>query len=264
MQAFIKDETKCEVFGYIFQHLKLFSQNINLRFCEDKLYVQGMDGAHVSIFELKINSSWFDKYQVDKDTVVGVNSNIIFKILNTRSQNQTIALSVEGDNFEVDLVEVDLENDKKNDFNKYFKVPTIEIDCETLEIPDAEYELNMTINSKKFKSIVDQLATFGDVIAITNSNETIHLKSESDEEGAMKIDVNLNDLEGYEFEEDIKIDATYSAKYIQNMTQFLKISKNVQILITNNMPIQISYHIDGDTSEENYIRFFLAPKIQDD
>ena len=53
------------------------------------------------------------------------------------------------------------------------------------------------MNSKKFKSIVDQLATFCDVIHITNTNEMIHLKSESQEEGSMDIEIDLNELEGY-------------------------------------------------------------------
>ena len=66
-------------FVHIFQHLKLFSNNVNLRFDEDKLYVQGMDGSHVSVFELNITSSWFDEYTIEKDNVIGINSNILFK-----------------------------------------------------------------------------------------------------------------------------------------------------------------------------------------
>lgn len=261
MKVIVKDDNKCDIFVHIFQHLKLFSNNVNLRFDEDKLYVQGMDGSHVSVFELNITSSWFDEYNIEQNNVIGINSNILFKILNTRSQNQTICLRIEDDTFEVDL---ENSENKKDDFNKYFKVPTIEIDSETLQISESENDLNLTMNSKKFKSIVDQLATFGDVIHITNTNEMIHLKSESQEEGSMDIEIDLNELEGYEFAEDTEINASYSSRYIQNMTQFVKISKNVQILVTNDNPIQISYHIDGEKSDENYIRFFLAPKIQDD
>ena len=165
---------------------------------------------------------------------------------------------------EDDIFEVDLENseNKKDDFNKYFKkVPTIEIDSETLQIPDSENDLDLTINPK-FKSIVDQLATFGDVIQITNTNEMIHLKSESQEEGSMDIEIDLNELEGYEFAEDTEINASYSSKYIQNMTQFVKISKNVKILLQ--MINQFRFHtIDGEKSMK-IILDSLAPKIQDD
>lgn len=260
MQVTIRDDNKCDSFVHIFQHLKLFSQNVNLRFDEDKLFVQGMDGSHVSVFELKISSSWFDEYKVTKSEVIGINSNILFKILNTRAMNQIICLKINDDIFEVDLENGE---NKKDDFNKYFKVPTIDMDSETLTIPESEYDLNLTMNSKKFKSIIDQLSSFGDSLDITNTNEMIHAKSESPEEGSMNIEIDLNELEGYEFSEDTQINASYSIKYIQNMTQFVKISKNVQIFITNDMPIQISYSID-DSESENYIRFFLAPKIQDD
>ena len=72
LKFYVKDDNKCDIFVHIFQHLKLFSNNVNLRFDEDKLYVQGMDGSHVSVFELNITSSWFDEYNIEqnKDAII--------------------------------------------------------------------------------------------------------------------------------------------------------------------------------------------------
>jgi hypothetical protein len=35
----LKDNNKCEVFSTIFQHMKLFSDNINIHFKDDRLSV---------------------------------------------------------------------------------------------------------------------------------------------------------------------------------------------------------------------------------
>ena len=79
MKILINDEQKCIDFVNVFQHLKLFSANINLQISSERFYIQGMDASHVSIYELNMLSSWFNNYNVEKDTVIGVNSGILFR-----------------------------------------------------------------------------------------------------------------------------------------------------------------------------------------
>ena len=257
MLVSLTDNSKCEVFVNIFQHLKLFSVNINLYFKEEKLYIQGMDSSHVSIFELNIEKSWFDVYEITEDSVIGVNSTILFRIMNTRTFGQVISIHNENDSLELDLIN---KEENKEDFNKYFKIPMMDVDEDMMEIPETDYDVDMTMSSKKFKSLVDQLSNFSDTLDIIYSDEKIYLNSESIEEGCMKIEIKLDDLEGCEVTEDVSLSLSFATRYIQNMTQFLKISKDVQIEVMNDTPLRITYKI----CDNNYIRFFLAPKIKDD
>ena len=256
----IKDSTKCETFVNIFQHLKLFSQNVNLTFREDELFMQGMDSSHVSIFELKIASNWFDIFEVSESIVIGINSSTLFRIMNTRTSSQIIHLDIRDDDFYVELKN---EEDKKDDFNKYFKIPLMDIDSEIMQIPDTEYDLNMGMASKKFKTLIDQLGEFGDTIDVIYSDDNIYLKSTSIEEGEMKTEIKLDDLEECEVTEDMALLASFATKYLKNMTQFQKIANNIKISISNDIPIKISYIINDKDPENNYLSFFLAPKLQD-
>lgn len=259
MKIHIKDDQKCSDFVNVFQHLKLFSVNINLHISQEKLYIQGMDSSHVSIYELNLLSSWFDEYDVTEDTIIGLNSGILFKILNARGEGQTINMHMEGESFEIDL---HTEQENSDSFNKYFRIPMVDNDEEMMQIPESDYQLNVSMASKKFKSVVDQLSGFGDTIDIIYKEDKIFLKTESTEMGEMKIEINLDDLEDCEVEEDLNMRKSFATRYIQMFTQFLKISKNIYLSFHSDLPLKVVYNMDGG-DDNNYLRFYLAPKISD-
>ena len=76
MKVQISNLAKAETFSTIFQNMKLFSENINLVFTDDKMFVQAIDSGRVSVLELNIPSAWFDLYD-QTTTTIGVNS-VIF------------------------------------------------------------------------------------------------------------------------------------------------------------------------------------------
>ena len=68
MEILINNTTNGEIFTTLFQHMKLFTENVNVYFREDELFIQGMDRSHVSIFEIKLPKDWFDKYELSTET----------------------------------------------------------------------------------------------------------------------------------------------------------------------------------------------------
>ena len=52
MNILINDTTKADIFSSLFQHIKLFTEQVNITFNKDKLYLQTMDSSRVSIFEM--------------------------------------------------------------------------------------------------------------------------------------------------------------------------------------------------------------------
>ena len=88
MNILINDTTKADIFSSLFQHIKLFTEQVNITFNKEKLYLQTMDSSRVSIFEMHLPEKWFDEFKLDNDisVVIGVNANILFKVLNTRDK----------------------------------------------------------------------------------------------------------------------------------------------------------------------------------
>lgn len=256
MKLIIKNNDKAEQFVNIFQNIKLFCDTFNVEITKDAFYIQGMDSSHVSIFEIYLHSSWFDSYELDKDTTIGLTSAIFPKILTAWSLDHSIMLSM-SDEDHLD-VSFEKDEDKKSLYNKYFEIPLINIDTDRLEIPDQEYTLDIEFDSKKFKRLIDELALIGEQVNITCDENEINAKSSS-LEGNMKINIPFDDIESYSIEENETIDITFSLKFLKNMCVYSKLSSIALIYITNGLPLQLKYSL-GD---ESYARFYVAPTIDD-
>ena len=255
MRIEIHDKKKCELFITIFNHIKSFNENINIDVQSDKLFIQGMDHSHVSIFELYLYSDWFDEYsQTDKNQLFGINVTILNKILKTMSENHKIVLFNDSD----DKLNIEFISEEKGEFNKYFQLPLMDIETDTMEIPETEYTVDIIINSKKLKTSIDELAHFDDTIRISCKDELVDLSCDSTE-GSMKISFTSDDIEELGIIENESIQCSFAIKYISLMCNFYKLSEECILNISEDIPMQFRYNI----TETSFIRFFLAPKIDD-
>lgn len=96
MEIQILSLTKVEQFCLLFQHLKAFTEFVNIQFLPDKLFIQGLDSAHVSMFMVSIPSTWFDTYTLTRGeqqpVTLGVNVHILCKILTSRERTQKMRI----------------------------------------------------------------------------------------------------------------------------------------------------------------------------
>jgi len=251
----ITEKTKKDIFISLFQLLKAASTSITIIFLEDHAYIQGMDSSHVCLFDARIYNVWFDKYEIQGDDLknICVNSQILYNILSMSQEQDYITLHYEG---AADSIEIDLTN-AKGEFNKYFKVPLIDMESDLLEIPNVDYDVEFSIKAKKMNELISQLATFGDVIDIKCSEDKIDLISKGDG-GEMLVNIPINDLSEFSISEGQIIDISYSLNYINKMCITTKLSSEIEMSISDNMPLRIKYDLGNNSS----VIFFLAPKVE--
>ena len=106
------------------KYLTQFTQSVSIR-CgkegddqEERLYIQGMDSAHVSLFELKLVDSWFDVFEVPQAVVFSLDIKLLAGILCFRDKEQNIKLELDddGDKLYIGLISED-------SLNKEFEIP---------------------------------------------------------------------------------------------------------------------------------------------
>ena len=255
MRFEINDKRKCELFINIFNNLKKFTDTISLIFDEERLYIQGMDASHVCIYELSLDKSWFCVWNVEHSSEFGICLTIFNKILHTWSDKQSLLIYSEDN----DKLDIEFTSDVKGEFNKFFQLPLMDIETEHLCVPEMEYQADIEIESKKLKDIIDDLACFNDTINFKCDETELSIDANSSE-GSMKVVITMDDIEMLAVEEGKTIEARFSIRYIGEMCQFYKLSKNCTIHTSEDIPIQIKYEID----ETSFIRFYLAPKISED
>ena len=269
MKLVITDARKVSQFSSILKNLKNFSIDIEIHVDGERLYAQGMDSSHCCLFELELLSDWFSEYDCLDPVRLGVNCELLAKIFNCLGDNQNIQLDYTRD---TDSLFITLSpKDGETGIVKEFKLPLMNIESQLMEIPDTEYTADIHMISGDFTDLVNQLGMFGNELQVKCGDE-LRLTGKG-ELGSMDAVIKEDDILYYAIEEDEKLDLNFSSLYINMMVAFGKLNKKVQIHISDAMPMKIQYGLDtfmdkeDDDEEEdkdkNYIRFFLAPKIDD-
>ena len=258
MKLVINDLIKAEKFTLLFQNLKAQAENINIDFLDERMYIQGMDTSHVSLFEISIDKSWFDSYEILTEdlSVIGINNISIHKVLNTRFPNQTIELSYSG---EPDYLEIDFTSEIKEEYNKSFQIPIMDIDMEKMHIPEIEYDADLEITTATLSKMIDEFAIFDEKIFVTLGNDIITLKAGSSF-GNMTVSLSIDDVEEYAVEPDSNATISYSIKHFQQICGYHKLTKIVKMGFSDSNPMMVSYELD----EGSCVKFYLAPSISDE
>ena len=259
MNILINNADKADIFAGLFQHIKLFTEHINIMFESERMYLQAMDSSRVSVFEIELPNYWFDKYELSQNISIGINATILFKVLNARDKRQTVSLTYKEDIG--DILYIDFNSENKEIFNKQFEIPLMEIECEMMGIPDIESQADFTLNSISFASIIGQLQMFGDTLQFNCSEEEITLCSTSQETGKMTVNISMEDIDSFAINDGETVNLSFSLSYLHNICMYAKMAKDVEIKLTREYPMKLTYLL-GD--EKSKITFYLAPKINDD
>ena len=259
-QLTINDVSKADAFALIFQHMKLFTDQVLLMFSAEKLFIQAMDNAHVCVFEVALDAAWFTSYQFEENQSgisIGLLSSILFRILSARDKGQL--LEIRYDNDEDDKLFIHFTGDNPSVFDKQFEMPLMDIDMELLDIPTLEYTAEFVLASANFANIINQMKMFGDNMDFQCSEEQIALSSNSLDTGKMSVQIKIDDLTEFSINEWETVSLSFSLAYMHHICMYNKIAKQVEIKLTNEFPMKMTYSL----GENAYLMFYLAPKMAD-
>ena len=259
MKLSIVDKPKKDIFISLFQLLKSCSSIINIIFNENDMYIQGMDKSHVCLFDIKILSEWFSKYEKPNNDTnsISIDSQFFHNIISMTQDHHSINIHYDLD---PDSINIDLINEKntKGDFNKYFKLPLADLEYDVLTIQNVDYDAEFSMNAKKINEVTAQLLIFGDVMNVKCSEEKIDLIS-TGMGGEMLVNIPIDDLSEYSIAEGDVIDLSYSLNYIHKMCLTTKLANEIEFSISAKYPMRIKYNLEHNS----YITFYIAPKIMD-
>jgi len=259
MKLTLNIKHKIDVLVAIFQLLKNCSNVIKLEFNMDKLFIQGMDKSHVCLFNINISSKWFTTYETSETISVVIDSNSFHTILSRSQENNTLVLMFDNSQEHVDihlLINPEKNDNQKNEFNRYFQIPILDLEQDALTVPEIEYDADFSLKTKQLCELTSQLILFGEILEISCSEDGIHLNT-SGEHGKMTVTIPIDDLNEFTISEGETLELSYSLNYIHKMCLTTKLSKDIDISISNDYPIRMKY----DLGEESYVVFFVAPKM---
>ena len=260
------DKSKLNIFCGILSNTKNLSEFITFKISQDNLWSQGLTMDHCVVYEYDFKSCWFEFYEVNEtdNTTFSLSTEILSKIINTKQPSQYLVIKYENDD---DHISISFKNIKtklnKNEFPKEFTLPLIDIDYESLTIPETEYSAEFSISSKIFDAINNQLSIFNDSLTIYCDENNIRFQSKG-HDGSIEInlyDDNVDYISQYAIEEDLKLDLDFSIKHFNTLCKFIQISNEIYMYFSDNYPMRFEYKFEDPNIS---INFYLAPKIKDE
>lgn len=147
-----------------------------------------MDGSHVALVSLNLSMEGFEHYRADTNMVLGVNVNLLSKVMKLADPQDSITLSADDNATHLKLV---FEN-PKTERTTEFTMNLIQLDNEHLAIPETEYSSVVSINSGEFTKICKELYSLNETMTITTSPEFVQFSVES-EVGSGSIKIGASD-----------------------------------------------------------------------
>ena len=145
----------------------------------------------------------------------------------------------------------------------------MDIQGDSLSIPDTEYVATVKIPSAQFQKICRDLTVMGDTITIEATKEGIHFSANGDL-GSGKVTLRPTTAIDSKPEESVSVTASESVKmafavrYLNFFTKATSLSSHVTLSMSPEVPVVVEYSIGSGGSNLGYIRYYLAPKIEDD
>ena len=276
MRLSIENKSKMEMFVALFQLLKNWGSYLNLHFEKTRLYIQSMDKSHVCLSSITISSQWFSSYQIDDTTNISLDSTNFAIMMSYALKHNKMEINFEDDvdpdklfinlssNSESAFVEPSAKSKGKkvkevqNKFDHFFELGLIDVEQDTLGIPDVEYDVDFTMKSENFAELINELMVFGSNLNIICSEEVLEFNASGDT-GKLKVNIPIDDLNEYAIAEGEIVDISYSLNHIGKMCLSTKLGQNVSISISSEYPMAIKYDLGDDSS----VAFYIAPKIAD-
>ena len=106
MKFVLNTSAKSDSLTGIIQNLRSFTDTVNIQFTEEGLSIQTMDNSHISVVELIIPAGWFNEYECPESVILGVNINILSKILAAKDKSQILTINHTQDKLEIHFTSI--------------------------------------------------------------------------------------------------------------------------------------------------------------
>jgi proliferating cell nuclear antigen len=244
----------------ILEAIKELVNEANLECSETGIGLQAMDTSHVSLVVLRLDKQGFRSYRADRSVLLGINMASMTKIVKCAGNDDSITLRCTD---EPDTVTFVFENEEKDKISE-FQLKLMEIDGETLSLPEQNFNATVTMPSSEFQRICRDLALLGDSVNISVSKEGVKFSTSGDVgSGNILVKQNANadakeDQTIIEMEEPVSLN--FALRYLNTFAKATSLSGQVVLHLSKEIPLVVHYKIEN----AGYIKYFLAPKIDEE
>lgn len=160
----------------ILDAIKELVSDANFECNEEGLKLQAMDNSHVALVAVELNAESFLKYRCDRPMPLGVNLASLTKVIKCAKDDDTVTLRATDDQ---DILHLTYEA-KNTDRIAEYDMKLMDIDADSLGIPDTDYDATVKLSSGEFQRIVRDLSGLGESVRVEVTKEGVRFISEGE------------------------------------------------------------------------------------
>jgi len=243
----------------ILESVKDLVTDANFDCSGEGISLQAMDSSHVSLVSLLMRADGFEQYRCDRRIQLGIKIDSMSKILKCAGNDDVVTIkATEG----ADAMSFTFEGKNKT---SDFELKLLQIESEILGIPETDYAAVIKMPAAEFQRICRDLTIVGDAVSIAATKGNVKFSASGD---MGKGDIIIKPTEDVDTPEDEKtvieleepVTLTFALRYLNYFSKATGLSGVVSLSLSKDVPLVVEYNIP----DLGYIRYYLAPKIEED
>lgn len=245
----------------ILEAIKDLVSDANFDCSQEGIALQAMDSAHVSLVAMLLRYEGFEHYRCDRNIALGINLNSMAKILKCAGNDDSVTIKADDDGDNVTFMFESPKADKISDF----ELKLMDIDSETLAIPETSYQAVVTLPASEFQRICRDLTILGDTVEISGTKEGVRFSVSGDlGSGNIQLrqttDVDTKTEDSVTISLENPVSLTFALRYLNFFTKATGLSPSVALSMSPDVPVMVEYPME----DLGYVRYYLAPKIDEE
>ena len=238
--------------------LRDFCTDVNFECTEKGIQVQSMDSSHVALVSLLLRESAFSEFKCDRPTFLGINVELLSKILKRCSPQDSLKIRWSSG---ADTVSFQCEEGEGRIAD--FDLKLMQVESEHTEIPEQCYKIVARLPSSEFQRICRDLWEFGETMRIKASAEGITFSVQGD---AGSGNVLLKPREAGKPEDKVTltvhepVTATFALRYLVNFSKAAPLCGSVELGLGPGAPLLVKYALEA--ADNGHMQFYLAPLVE--
>lgn len=194
------------------------------------------------LLHLKLDAGNFDYFECKRDKfVAGINTGLLFKVMKTMNNNDTITLFVDEE--DENKLGIKFEN-KQNNFISTKKLNLFDIDEYEIEIPPTKFNTVINMPSPFFNKIIRDLNSLGDIVEVKGIGKKLILNTLGETVGdEIEIGESENGVTIVTEDADLIFQGNYDLRYLNTFCKCTNLCANVDIYMKNDYPLVIRYFV---------------------
>jgi proliferating cell nuclear antigen PCNA len=194
------------------------------------------------LLHLKLDAGNFDYFECTRDKfVAGINTALLFKVMKTMNNNDTITLFVDEE--DENKLGIKFEN-KQNNFISTKKLNLFDIDEYEIEIPPTKFNTVINMPSPFFNKIIRDLNSLGDIVEVKGIGKKLVLNTLGETVGdEIEIGESENGVTIVTEDADLIFQGNYDLRYLNTFCKCTNLCANVDIYMKNDYPLVIRYFV---------------------